>query len=248
MGIYKTYKEAVLGGGSVKGVYTDGSYFYTNGSEARFVGIELCNPADYLETLESFLNSGKRLVSGDDVVGIHGTVITIFDVSVQEWNCLSYNNRKRFVLQAAADKVETPKEKEALDAIGTTPQQYESLSCSEKPNRPEWKSGDECIYNERVAVFACYLPLSNDLCVVEFHAPTTECDVAHVNELSQPETPAEREERERLEAAYDLYEEAQQKIGCIGYDDFDLFKKSEIQVKFWLAIVDKTGYRKECKK
>ncbi|AUR81997.1 hypothetical protein NVP1017O_28 [Vibrio phage 1.017.O._10N.286.55.C11] len=62
----------------------------------------------------------------------------------------------------------------------------------------------------------------------------------------KPETPQQREGRERLEAAYDLY--------CImcgieGYAKFDLtdFSKTKKDSAVWLAIVDKTNYRKGVK-
>lgn len=58
------------------------------------------------------------------------------------------------------------------------------------------------------------------------------------------ETEAEKVERERLESAYELYMEGQYSVGVIGYDSFDQFKLDKVQVKFWLAIVDKTNYRK----
>lgn len=59
------------------------------------------------------------------------------------------------------------------------------------------------------------------------------------------ETPEQKAERERLEAAYDLYCHAQHAVDVIGYDSFGVFKSDKVQVKFWLSIVDKTGYRKQ---
>ncbi|AUR96480.1 hypothetical protein NVP1225O_28 [Vibrio phage 1.225.O._10N.261.48.B7] len=62
----------------------------------------------------------------------------------------------------------------------------------------------------------------------------------------KPETKQQREDRERLEAAYELY--------CImcaieGYAKFDLtdFSKTKKDSAVWLAIVDKTNYRKGVK-
>ncbi len=60
----------------------------------------------------------------------------------------------------------------------------------------------------------------------------------------KPETPQQREERERLEAAYDLYceftNENSVKATCMSSLEFN---HSLVKVK-WLAIVDKTKYRK----
>ena len=57
------------------------------------------------------------------------------------------------------------------------------------------------------------------------------------------ESPEEKEKRERLEAAYDLYVTGQESVDVIGYQDFDDFTKDLMQVKFYNSIVDKTGYR-----
>lgn len=62
--------------------------------------------------------------------------------------------------------------------------------------------------------------------------------------LSNIETPAEREERERLEAAYKLYLVG---MGTSGIKpvDFNVFKDD--YAEFFLAIVKETGYRKKGK-
>lgn len=62
----------------------------------------------------------------------------------------------------------------------------------------------------------------------------------------KPETEVERVERERLEAAYDLYTHVQSVRGQLSCK-FDWFSNSEMEetrLRF-LAIVDKTNYRKE---
>lgn len=61
-------------------------------------------------------------------------------------------------------------------------------------------------------------------------------------EFSKPETPEQRKERERLEAAYDLCTTVYP-----DFSGFDEFKKATTTVNLWLVIVDKTGYRKEQK-
>ena len=64
--------------------------------------------------------------------------------------------------------------------------------------------------------------------------------------IRKPKTPEQREERERLEAAYELYCES-----LIGEDEetesFDEFKAFKNRLRQWLRIVDKTGYRLEVK-
>lgn len=64
--------------------------------------------------------------------------------------------------------------------------------------------------------------------------------------LSKPETPEQKAERERFEAAYDLYAHVQSVRGQLSCK-FDWFSNSEMEetrLRF-LAIVDKTGYRKQ---
>lgn len=62
------------------------------------------------------------------------------------------------------------------------------------------------------------------------------------NRFRKPETPEQKAERERLEAAYDLY--------CYAIEDnlipvsIDEFKGSKLEHP-WLRVVDKTNYRKQ---
>ncbi|MBY8138802.1 hypothetical protein KW500_18480 [Vibrio fluvialis] len=58
----------------------------------------------------------------------------------------------------------------------------------------------------------------------------------------KPETEAERNERERLEAAYDLY--LTRHLSMPAPYRYDEFLKAENTLNGFLAIVDKTGYRK----
>lgn len=64
----------------------------------------------------------------------------------------------------------------------------------------------------------------------------------HLNSVKfrKPETPQQREERERLEAAYDLYCDF-----TVQRKPLDWFRdKNPVLRDKWLSIVDKTGYRK----
>lgn len=70
------------------------------------------------------------------------------------------------------------------------------------------------------------------------------CYAASVK-FRKPETEAERLERERLEAAIELHDIANLAYfsGCLPYNCS--WEKAELETKnMWLAIVDKTGYRK----
>ena len=70
---------------------------------------------------------------------------------------------------------------------------------------------------------------------------TTKVDLV---KFRKPETPQQREDRERLEAAYDLY-----LIRCHAVNqpityEFHEFKLEPDAKNGWLAVVDKTNYRK----
>lgn len=92
--------------------------------------------------------------------------------------------------------IETPEEKEALDLIDTTSQQYESVASKEV----EWKNGDRCIYDGSEYTFVGLTPAFNDTSCILFD---TKNGIEHVcvRKLSKPETPQQREEREREELA-----------------------------------------------
>lgn len=160
--------------------------------------------------------------------------------------------------------IETPEEKEALDLIDTTPHQYEMSKFSGK-KEIEWSDSD------KLPPVGCEVMTSytddgcDDWC--DFHGPGVIIAyhgdyvwVAHhgkfnrVHELCsiefekvEKESPQQREERERLEAAYDLY--------CVWVGDrvghhaidFNEWKIVPDYYKKWLRIVDKTNYRKEQK-
>lgn len=273
MGIYKTYREAVVENGGTKGVYKTGS---KGGGHPDYRGcfridepallgnttwVE-CNPADYLETLGSFLASGKRLVRGDLVIYLNGDVKPVENSKIM--NLPVDSQEQRFVLQAAADQIATSEEKEGadnipnqitidainslnekesycstsdlFDAIDTTPQQVESLA------KPEWKNGDSVVFgkDDRSGVYIAYDAYN------EGHVVYSGGDYFYVlsGDFSQPETPAKREKRERLEAAYDLYCASVNAI-ALPVMPYNVFITSTFQVASMLAIVDKTGYRKQ---
>ena len=114
---------------------------------------------------------------------------------------------------------------------------------SEIPNSSGWSNGDECVYMNHKVIqkFVGFCPKREGYCYIQ--APAFEINFVEVSKLSKPETEAERKERERLEAAYDLY--------CIYKNAIDMPKISfnsficaeQKNMNAWLAIVDKTNYR-----
>lgn len=119
--------------------------------------------------------------------------------------------------------------------IPSTSEEDEAFNSMSSEN--EWKNGEACRFgkDKKSGVYTAW----------------EECNKGHIvyccdehfyvtdDEFFNSETESERKERERLEAAYDLY------CTCgISHEkaSFNEFKCEYSDV--WLAIVDKTGYRK----
>ena len=144
---------------------------------------------------------------------------------------------------------QTPEEEEALDLIDTAPQQVESLTLRETAAHEtlekafdevelvEWKNGDDCISEGELHKFGCFSPF--DKSYVAVFDSDGDCFGCFVGELSKPETPAQKLEREELEAAYDLYCTCGQQHETVSIEEF-----SQDFIDVWLRIVRKTGYRK----
>lgn len=245
MSVFKTYKEAVIANGSVKGIFTDGNRFYTDGTDLKYCNIKPCNPADYLETLADFLAGGKWLVDGDYFVTAGNNVVSVGQNSVSA-SLVNKPGKTQdnhiYVVKAAAYEIETLEEKEAFDAIDTTPQQVESLAKAEwQPEVGEKVSTTYEVGEVKAIMMQAHSHVDY---VVQFD---DDWNIFTLDELSKPETPAEREQRERLEAGYDLYCASVNAI-ALPVMPYNVFITSTFQVASMLAIVDKTGYRNESKK
>lgn len=109
-----------------------------------------------------------------------------------------------------------------------------------------WRNGDECQHkNGFIFTFIgkCDNPEGFDCVLMDDSGNAV---LSFVNELSKPETPEQKAERERLEAAYDLYchvsEEANR--GTYTFEQFCNESLTDYKVDY-LSIVDKTNYRKQ---
>ena len=127
---------------------------------------------------------------------------------------------------------ETPEEKEVLDGI-------------ESVGEVEWKNGDDVDAYGKPYKYVGLDPFNENLCIcLANQDDDPEC--FSIDVLKKPETPQQREDRERLEAAYDLYvhiQSVREKLSC-KFDWFFSPGMEETRLRF-LAIVDKTNYRKE---
>lgn len=261
MGTYKTYKQAVLANGSTNGISTDCNQFFTDSNLSTF---KPCNPVDYLETLESFLVSGKRLCKKDTVINDDGSIYILNDAEdIDDWSLYDVNDDNRFILQAAADQTETPEEKEAFEAMtGAKPQQVESLVKSDWDGEGLPPVGVECVFTpdntkwgfNYVEPFnGAVLHYEGEQFVFMLNHEKYNLDDSMIivsridkGEFSNPETLAEREERERLEAAYYLYCKCGIQHETVSFKKFK--NGDDCYPEVWVDIVNETGYRKETSK
>jgi hypothetical protein len=184
--------------------------------------------------------------------------------------CLCWLPKFEFATIVASNLIsliptESPEEKEALDMIDATSKQVESLANdSELPNSSEWDGeglppvGVECCFtpDNNLWGFASTDTYSGEVLRYEgeqfvfllshdkYNIRPCHLIVSRTDkgEFSKPESPEQKAERERLEAAYDLCTTVYP-----DFSGFDEFKKATTTVNLWLAIVDKTGYSKESK-
>ncbi|AUS00347.1 hypothetical protein NVP1273O_70 [Vibrio phage 1.273.O._10N.286.54.C7] len=238
MTTYNTYQEAKIAHPESE-IYFIGNEQYRTGEwidqynfgRSSFV---LCNPADHCMTVEKFLADGHKFVDGDyysDMFGDPQCVGGYFPPS--DVNKPDSDDKKRYILRAAALEnipTETPEEKEVLDSI-------------ESVDDVEWKNGDECVISQKskskwLVVGVSPLAKTSTVCV----SNAGELKSFHTDQLKKPETPQQREDRERLEAAGYLLGDW---FNAIGKDMPEWSSINEDVKAHYLRIVDETNYRKE---
>ena len=149
--------------------------------------------------------------------------------------------------QMNIDKVETQtenqEEKSALISANKMNESVDELLSGLK-GESEWKNGDECVYRGEIWQFVSLLSPAHHGTAVIFCVETEKIrQVASVS-LSKPETKKQREDRERLEAAYDLFVCASDGDVAVNPNLKDWESKYPSVLKMWLRVVDKTNYRK----
>ncbi len=106
----------------------------------------------------------------------------------------------------------------------------------------EWSNGDDCRYAHDANHE--YIYIGEHPNTDGHYVFSEEKGITYVSNgyLIKPETPQQREERERLEAAYDLYS-----IAMIANEDepksFEHFSKHNYK-SGWIAVTIKTNYQK----
>lgn len=240
MKTYNTYQEAKIANPKSE-IYVHGGKFLPECDilpshetyERR--GYFKCHPKDYCMTLAEFFDVGHELVSGDAYLGPCGNVYIFGLTALRHYR--SCSDSGRYILRAKA------LEQAEFD---TTPQQVESLAGVDS----EWKNGDACEHghhnysgaNKMTYIGAHPFVNGKHVCLSELKGLV----IVDSTWLSKPETPQQRQEREELEAAYELYCEFKG-VDEIKPCSFDSFKESKVTRKQWIAVVRKTKYRKEAK-
>lgn len=108
MKVYNTYQEA-----KIENPNSDIYYTCLGFSSERLVSpvviCELCSPADYCMTLESFLSGGNLLVVGDVVLSTHDSVRDICDErTAANFNRNDCEDSIRYILRAKALDAQKP--------------------------------------------------------------------------------------------------------------------------------------------
>lgn len=234
---------------------------------------KLCKPADYLPSLEWFFDEGHSLVDGDLISDRDGNVIEIGKVYFPLGLLSNEGYVLRAAALENQLQIETPEEKEAFDAIKeinldhpiTKSKIGENVSVgfrlkdSELPNSLEWKNGDKCViknpegfgvweeankYLRSTGTVMAVFTNTNGLKVAAVSHEDEICICWMLSMLEKPESPEQKADRERLEAAYDLW-----LTWCNGCDVDNSVSIDQFATlgscAGYLAIVDKTGYRKE---
>ncbi|AUR81427.1 hypothetical protein NVP1005O_30 [Vibrio phage 1.005.O._10N.286.48.F2] len=179
-----------------------------------------CNPADHCMTVEKFLADGHKLAMGDIVMNSSGAVVGMnYSRCLSDFGVLNSASHKEYILRAAA--------------------------LEEKPSENvEWVNGDECVFTDKngdektCKVIGLYPPFVESY-VLHCESANPTFFISNVGRMVKPETKQQREDRERLEAAYDLY--------CYAIDKettFDSFCNFGPLKDIYIKIVDKTNYRK----
>lgn len=236
---YITYQEAKIAMPLACIIHdTDKNRFFgmpsREGTTLTNDGCKFAEASDYCMTVEKFIEDGHKLVKGDVILNAGGGVITLQQRDVAgDWNCDNRHelDNKRYILRAAALKNQMNIDKLETQAV----EEY------------QWVNGDRCAFDNRTGVFVG-LSKNKRLAVIEIDNDKMphDVDLVKVCDLSKPETPEAKEKRERLEAAYDLYLIDFESSGHESFN-YNQFCKDDYMRNFWLAIVDKTNYRKGVK-
>lgn len=250
MTTYNTYQEAKIAMPLACIIEdTDSGLFFgmpTREGTTLAGGSRFAEPQYYCISMLTFSELGHKLVDGDVYQNEDGRVFTVGRLGYEARYCNLLSSyclpSKVFILRAAALEnqmnidnlaTQTPEEKEVEWVNGLPPI---GVECDAVFIEHEHKGYGEFLvlgYHDNYVWMEYTGELSNKL-----KHYTAKVDMV---KFRKPETEAERVERERLEAAEDLY------ITYMSKWEFaqDWRALDEINKSAFLAIVDKTNYRKE---
>ena len=234
MSTYPTYQAAKIANPDSNIYrYLSVSPLFTCESECNGFSLQPANPADYCMTVKQFLDAGHKFVDGDFMLGQDGLVVRVS-------NCPSYNmpledDDKRYALrtksleEANTIPTETPEDKEALDE---KTYRYEKVTDSIEKIAKAMIDGE--VFYSQGGSDRFYWRLNgfgkNNLALTGLNG----FDFYRRIEVTEREL--------EIEAAKDLYDTYMLiwSNHYIAWDSLDDKNK-----KAFLAIVCKTGYRKD---
>lgn len=145
----------------------------------------------------------------------------------ERWHKCNHEHHRSGIIQFL--QTESPEEREALDMIDTTLEQVNSLA---KDDVVEWKAGDECIYNGELYVYQCVASWDSEACILSGKSRNSRSLTdAWIDEISKPESPEQKAERERLEAVKEMCEDVGESLYKGAYES--------------MAALYDAGYRKQ---
>ena len=243
MTTYNSYEAAKIANPE-SDIYEFEGYF----SSFKGIGSKKCNPADCRMTIEKFLDDGYKFVDGDAFLNSRGEVVII--TNAQSNNRIIGGDERRFVLRAAALEnipTETPEEKEVLDGIesaGDVEWDGEGLPPvgAIYTLDPNYDIELLCKYSSEYVVVGEMLPEETYRGMEVIVDTMTQRD----RTFRKPETPQQREDRERLENGKSLHNAASKTEEAISHGIFRLWEMEDEEVRrHYCQLAEIIGYKKE---
>ena len=268
---YKTYQEAKVAMPLACIIHdTDNARFFgmpsREGTTLTGDGCKFAEAKDHCMSMLTFSELGHKLVDGDLYQNEEGRVFTVGRLGYEAKYCNLLSSycfpSKISILRTSALEnqmkidnlaTQTPEEKEVLDSIAAKSVHLRDYQKADKPRtKVEYEKVTESIFDLREEFERGELHYDfgdddwftfND--EASLVAGFKEGNVYRRIEIT--ESPQQREERERLEAAYDLYFEwmLDGNTSTEQIKTLEDFLDDKEDVNDWLRVVDKTNYRKE---
>ena len=223
MKVFNTYQEAKIANPGFAIFERDG-VFGTDGDMVDHFELHMCNykecdPADYCMTVEQFLKDGYKFEVSDLYITLSGNVEDVHDLDFAKTMNGSDDglDHRRYILRAKA--LEEPKQVEWENGDLVTINNPEGFGTWDEASKYLGTNG---------TVMAVFTNTNGKKVAAVSHDDGV-CICWMLSMLSKPETPEQKEERERQHAVYDM---------CSDIDNHT------DDARFWCGKIYDAGYRK----